>query len=67
MKEMKNHVKTVYQKKKLGEKEETFVLPVKKLFESKTKFNPHVKTVHEEKKQTFLSFSLENYLNQNSN
>ena len=66
MKEMKNHVKIFYQQKKHGEKEETFVLSVKKLFESKTKFNPHVKTVHEEKKKTFLSFSLENYFDQNS-
>ena len=48
-------------------KEETFVLSVKKLFELETMFNPHVKTVHEEKKKTFLSFSLENYFNQNSN
>ena len=67
MKEMQNHVKIFYQQKKHSEKEETFVLSVKKLFESKTKFNPHVKTVHEEKRKPFLSFSLENYSNQNSN
>ena len=67
MKEMKNHVKVFYQQKKHSEKEETFVLSVKKLFESKTKFNPYVKTVHEERKKTNLSFSLENHLNQNSN
>ena len=39
------------------------MLSVKKLFESETKFNPHVKTIHGQKKNV-LSFSLENYLNQ---
>ena len=38
-------------------KKKTFVLSVKKLFASKTKFNPHVKTVHEETKNTFEFFS----------
>ena len=37
-------------------KEETFVLSVKKLFELETMFNPHVKTVHEEKKKNIFEF-----------
>jgi hypothetical protein len=58
MKEMKNYVKIFYlSAEKHCEKEETFVLSVKKLFESKTKLNSRVKSVHEEKKNVCEFFS----------